>query len=262
MKNILLSVVVVATLIAAGVGGTLADFSDIEISVGNEFETGSMNLKVSDETGALYDGPGPIPAIFTVPASAGAWPCCSKDIRFDLTLECQGQGTEAHTYIHFKGIECYGVEKVEPEIAVEQGGLIGEKLDGTLVYSPWMREFGENCELAEHIDISIFSSTNSIAGPWTPVDILYCDTNADGIIKMNEVACNQIYLGLVQCDTPLYVMATLHLQDVPEELVGEDLFDETIWQEAKFNDWPTNALMKDGMRFNISFEATQAYFGP
>jgi predicted ribosomally synthesized peptide with SipW-like signal peptide len=261
MKNILLSVVVVATLVAAGVGGTLADFSDIEISEGNEFETGSMNLKVSDETGALYDGPGPIPAIFTVPASAGAWPCCSKDIRFDLHLECQGQGTEAHTYMHFKGITCYGVEKVEPEIAVEQMGLIGEKLDGTLVYSPLSSEYGENCELKEHIDIAVFTGPN-VGGPWTPVDISYCDIDGDGVIKMDEVECNQIYLGLLECGTPLWVMATLHLQDVPEEDLGYDLFDESLWQEAKFNDWPTNALMKDGMRFNISFEATQAYFGP
>jgi predicted ribosomally synthesized peptide with SipW-like signal peptide len=261
MKNILLSVVVVATLVAAGVGGTLADFSDIEISEGNEFETGSMNLKVSDETGALYDGPGPIPAIFTVPAVAGAWPCCSKDIRFDLHLECQGQGTEAHGYIHFKGITCYGVEKVEPEIAVEQMGLIGEKADGTLVYSPLNSEYGENCELKEHIDIAIFKGP-SLTGPWTPVDLSTCDTNGDGTIKMDEIECCQVYIGLLECGVPVYVMCTLHLQDVPEEDLGYDLFDETNWHEAKFNDWPTNALMKDGMRFNISFEATQAYFGP
>ena len=261
MRNIILSVLVIGTLVAGGVGGTLADFSDIEISEGNEFETGSMNLKMSDETGALYDGPGPIPAIFTVPASAGAWPCCSKDIRFDLHLEGQGQGTEAHGYIHFKGLECYGVEKVEPEIAVESGGIIGEKLDGTIVYSPPIGEYGENCELAEHVDIAVFTGP-TIGGPWDPVDLQHLDQNGDMIIKMHEVACNQIYLGLVQCGEPLFVMCTLHLQDVPEEYLGYDLFDETIWQEAKFNDWPTNALMKDGLRFNISCEATQAYFGP
>jgi hypothetical protein len=254
MKSVLFSVVIISALVVAGIGGTLADFSDIEISPDNFFEVGSMNLLVSDEVGNVYDGPYEIPTIFEVFADGGAWPCCSKDIRFDLHLESQGQRQNAFAYLHIKNIECYGIEKVEPEIAVEDGGIIGELDDGTIVYSPPLGEYGENCELAEHIDIAMFTGP-TVAGPWTPVDLSAYDANMDGIIKMNEIECLQLYLGeLIACE-PMWVMMTLHLQDVPEEYLGYDLFPGT---DNKFNDWPTNALMKDGMRFDMSFELLQS----
>jgi hypothetical protein len=47
MKNILLSVVVVSTLIAAGVGGTFAGFVDTEVSEGNFVEAGISDLLVN-----------------------------------------------------------------------------------------------------------------------------------------------------------------------------------------------------------------------
>lgn len=256
MKNIILSVVVVGALVAAGIGGTLADFSDIEISPDNFFETGSMNLLISDEVGTVYDGPWEIPTLFEVYADGGAWPCCSKDIRLDMHLEAQGQEQSAWAYLHIKNIECYGIEKVEPEIAVETGGIIGELDDGTIIYSPIIGEYGENCELAEHIDISVFTGP-TIAGPWDSVDLSAYDANGDLIIKMHEIECHQIELGeLIACE-PLWIMISLHLQDVPEEYLGYDLFPGS-GPGVKFNDWPTNALMKDGMEFDLSFELLQS----
>jgi predicted ribosomally synthesized peptide with SipW-like signal peptide len=47
MKNIVLSVVVVAALMAAGIGGTLADFSDSEEEMGDVLQAGSLDLKVN-----------------------------------------------------------------------------------------------------------------------------------------------------------------------------------------------------------------------
>jgi hypothetical protein len=255
-KSIILTLVAVLALAIAGIGGVFADYQDIEVSQDNFFSTGSMNLKVSDETGNVWDGPDVIPALFEISAAGGAFPCCSKDIRLDLHAELQGQAESAVCYIHFKNIECAGIEKVEPEIAVEEGGIIGELADGTLVYSPGIGEYGENCELSEHVDISIFTGP-SIGGPWEPVDLSDYDENDDGIIKMNEIECEQIPLvELFDC-TAVYVMITLHLQDVPEEYLDYDLFDETDPAEAKWNDWPTNALMKDRMYFDMSFELFQ-----
>ena len=255
-RNVILAVVAIAALAIAGTGGVFSDYSDIEVSPLNFFTTGSMNLLVSDETGNVYDGPDTIPALFEISADGGAFPCCSKDIRLDLHAELQGQAESAVSYIHFKNIYCEGVEKVEPEIAVEVGGIIGELADGTLVYSPGIGEYGENCELSEHVDISIFTGP-TIGGPWDPVDLSDYDENADMIIKMDEIECHQIPLvELFDC-TPVYIMITLHLQDVPEEYLNYDFFDETDPAEAKWNDWVTNALMKDRMYFDMSFELFQ-----
>ena len=252
-KAILMSVLMIG-IVATAVGATLADFSDIEVSQGNYFETGSMDLLVSDETGTWYNGPYEIPALFE---TTGAWPCCSKDIRLDLHFEGQGQQDKAWAYLHIKNIVCYDIENPEPEEAVEYGGIIGELADGTIVYSPGIGEYGENCELAEHVDIALFTSP-TVGGPWDPVDLSMYDDNGDGIIKMPEIECEQIEIAELERCVPLYLMITLHLQDVPEEYEGFDYFDETNPKEAKWNDWLTNALMKDGMEFDMSFELLQS----
>jgi len=252
-KTILMSLLMIG-VVATAVGATLADFSDIEVSQDNYFNTGSMDLLVSDSTGQWWNGPGVIPALFTV---SDAWPCCSKDFRFDLHNDGQGYQEVPWVYIHFKNLECYGIERVEPEIAVEDGGIIGELADGTIVYSPGIGVYGENCELAEHIDIAIYTGTTGIGGPFPNyIDLIAMgyDKNGDGVIKMNEIECEQIELGELPDCEPLYVMVTLHLQDVPEEYLGYDLFPGT---DSKWNDWVTNALMKDGMEFDIAFELLQ-----
>ena len=61
MRNALLSLVVVAALIAGAVGGTLATWSDSETSHGNVISTGSLDLKVNRADDAPWgDGVGQV----------------------------------------------------------------------------------------------------------------------------------------------------------------------------------------------------------
>jgi hypothetical protein len=273
MKKIVVSLMVI-TLMAGLIGGGLfADFSDIETSHDNYFNTGSMDLKVSDYNGIEYDDP-MVPAFLQV---SDAWPCCSKDIRFDLHNMGQGFQAVPYVYLHIKNLECYGLPdkngdpKTEPELAAEQGLTpVGEDIDGNPVYAcvdPTMPasitnpallgEYGENCELSKHVDVAIFTSTTSINGPWTALDLSQYDNNpANGIIKLDELVCHQIELGQVPSCNTLYVMISFHLQDIPEEYFNWNLFDN-VYPELKWNDWPTNALQKDGMKFDMAFELLQ-----
>jgi len=93
MKNIFLSVVVVATLVAAGVGGTFAGFVDTEISEDNFIQAGISDLLVN----GMNDPIGP-KIRFT-----HATPCTSLDFWIDLYNwgECQG----GEVYMHFKDVE-------------------------------------------------------------------------------------------------------------------------------------------------------------
>ena len=90
MKNVLLSVVVIATLVAAGVGGTFAGFVDTEVSEGNFYQAGISDLLVN----GLND---PIGAKLQYTHGA---PCKSIDFWVDLYNwgKCQG----GMTYMHYK----------------------------------------------------------------------------------------------------------------------------------------------------------------
>jgi hypothetical protein len=297
VKNILLSVVVMAVLIAGGIGGTLADFSDIEISQENFFKTAALDLAVSDYLGNEYNG-ATVPAFLEL---SNGWPCCSKDFRFDLHNLGQGEQDLPWVYLHFKNMECgWVVPKVvyawlneagatvpaptpppggwvegvqgtgfpkpvnEPEYVAEIGGIAGEDVNGNPVIVPGIGVcYGDSCQLSRHIDIAMFTSRVSINGPWTAVDLSRYDTDpANGIIKLNEIECHEIELGqLAGCNT-IYVMVSVHLQDIPEAYFGMNYFDETIPAEAKWDHWPTNALQKDALHFDIAFELLQTRFVP
>jgi predicted ribosomally synthesized peptide with SipW-like signal peptide len=308
MKNIFLSVVIVATLVAAGVGGTLADFSDIEISEDNKFATGALDLVLSDYMGQEYqNATGTVPAMFHV---VDAIPCCSKDIKIDLHNEGQGFQFNPHVYLHIKNLDCGWVvpKQVwawvdetgatvpapdpeppagtqqgdrpdfpkplnEPEYVGELGGLAGEDVNGNPVYVPGVGLcYGEDCQLARHVEIEI-----RVAGPypcttmltaaevpdvdWVTLDLSRYDTDdplSIGIIKLSELECEEIGLGSLPYSTKIWVNLVTHLQDIDEDLIFDPgFFDETIYEEAKWDHWPTNALQKDYVEFDMAFELFQ-----
>jgi hypothetical protein len=92
MKNVLLSVLTVTTLIAAGVGGTFASFVDTEISEDNFYQAGISDLLVNGKNDPL--GP-------KIQYVHGA-PCKSVDFWIDIFNwgECQG----GSVYLHFKDV--------------------------------------------------------------------------------------------------------------------------------------------------------------
>jgi predicted ribosomally synthesized peptide with SipW-like signal peptide len=258
MKNIVLSVVVISALIAAAVGGTLADFSDIETSKDNTFETGSLDLKVSQTIGGVttyYDDPN-VPTLLKV---ANAMPeCLSKDVAFDLKNDGKYDQGTGYVYIHFKNLVCEDTGKTEPEIAVEEGTTpIGELDDGTFVYAvpPLGTDWGTTaaCELADHVDVRIAVSTQGPNGGFVDVDLSAYDANGDDNIKLGELLCWQILLSELGSQKTIWVEIYFRLQDIPEGDLGYDLFPAG----NKFEHWPTNALQDDQMKFDISFELFQ-----
>ena len=302
MRNILLSVVVVATLVAAGVGGTLADFSDIEISEGNSFSTGALDLVVSDYAGNEYQGD-TVPAFV---ALSNAWPCCTKDYYIDIHNYGQGDQFIPWLYLHFKNFGCTFVEPKliyewircedtdndgdldcvictqaeidaglckpvnEPEFVAECGGVVGEDENGDPIVVPGVGCcYGENCQLDEHVDLVIF-----MAGPydhgdvptsddvpdldWAPVDLSAYDDNDDDVIKLSEIVCEELELGQLENCQMLWLDLRIHLQDVPEAYFGMDYCDD----DGKWDHWPTNALQKDALEFDMAFELLQNRWVP
>ena len=305
MKNIFLSVVVVATLISAGVGGTLADFSDIEISEDNNFGVGALDLVVSNNLGVEY--PDDAPTFFMV---QDAWPCCDKSVFLDLHNYGQGFQIDPYCYLHIKNLACgwvmpkkpyawldaagakvdapsplpaegtkgtgYPRPVTEPEFVAECGGIAGELANGTAVTVVGMGEYGENGEVSEHVgvigiyvagpyahDVGPKTSADVPAGDWVLVDLSeYDDDPEDDVIKINELVCEEIYLGQIPNCQKIWVHISLHLQDYDEEaaladgVISTTYFAET-YPEAKWDHWPTNAYQKDYMQFDMAFELLQ-----
>ena len=303
MKNIFLSVVVVGALVAAGIGGTLADFSDIEISEDNSFATGALDLVVSNHSGTEF--PDDVPTFFMI---QDAWPCCDKSEFIDLHNYGQGFQKQPYCYIHIKNVECgwvmpkkpykwimcdpvtgcvevaapanppaegtkgtgYPKPVTEPEYVAECGGVAGEDVNGDQVVVPGVGcDFGENCEVSRHVDIHL-----EVAGPydhgavptsvdvpdadWTAIDLTAYDLDpADGVIKINELECIEILLKQIPNCKMIWLHVWCHLQDIDEDDLGLHYFDENIPAEAKWDHWPTNAIQKDYVEFDMAFELLQ-----
>lgn len=255
-RSIILTVVAVTALAIAGLGGVFADYQDIETSQGNYVETGSLDLKVSYRD-TLYDDPD-VPMIVSLDNVMPE--CQDKSFHFDLhNAGVYEQGT-GWVYFHVKNLVCTDTGRPEPEIAAEEGTTpIGEDVDGNFIYAdpPLGKGWGTvNCTIAEHIRFDVYTSPTG-TGNWTQIDLSDYDLNNDDDLKMDEIVCNQVLICELDSLETIYVKIDLWFQDIPEEDLGYDLFDECIGAEAKWNDWPTNALQDDQVEFDISFELFQ-----
>ena len=268
MKNVFLSVMVVTTLLAAGLGGTFAHFSDTEESKDNWIQTGSLDLKISDVQGIEYDD---LPYGSGVPALIFATdlePKISKDFTWNVHNAGQPEGDPCYLYMHVKepicedipphkdGILCPGGKmQPEPEIVAEHGGWVDQ------VWVPGVGCcFGSDCELADHIDLTVWIDYDE-DGDFEDDEIVY-----DG--KLAGIVCTNWALGrLDKCQTKL-MHAVVRLQNIDEDdLIAAGIipdgpaggdggyFDGTDpdVQKKCWDKWPTNALMKDKITFSILF---------
>jgi hypothetical protein len=240
MKNIFLSVVVISALVVAGIGGTLADFSDSEEEMGDTVQAGSMDLKVN----GLND-PDLLPA-----SIRGMVP--EKSYHFEKTVANAGT-IDGWLYIHIKNVLCEETDdkgfKPEPEIVAEVGGKHGQEI---------VPGVGERCDMEAHLEVEILYDG-------VPVDLSAydIDPNSPGVIKLSELMCNQILIAqLEQCGAEHELNFSFLLQDVPESYYGLDIFDETDPHEVKWEHWPTNAYMGDTVSFDILFELLQTDYTP
>jgi predicted ribosomally synthesized peptide with SipW-like signal peptide len=254
MKNIFLSVVVIGALVLAGVGGTLADFSDSEEEMGDTIQAGSLDLKVNGT-----DDPGVLPFAITnvIPEKL-----------YDVSKTVSNMGTiDGWLYLHIKNVICtednikdidgdgqitVPGDNPEPENVAQLGGKHGqEQVPG----------LGERCDMEKHIGIEIWYGPD--VANLVPIDLSAYDLNGDGVIKLDEVECNQILIDqLPACGAEFIVNFLFQLQDVPEEYYGLDIFDETDPHEIKWNWWPTNCYQGDTVSFDILFELLQTDYTP
>ena len=182
------------------------------------------------------------------------------------------------------GMQGTGLPKpvTEPEYVAECGGVAGEDRNGLPVEVPGIGCcYGENCELPRHITVFLWmagpwahedkpeTSADVPSAAWVAVDLSKYDTDpADGVIKLNELICQQIELGTLPNCNGIWLHMALHLQDIDEDdLIAQGVlvdpgtgygwFDETNPIEAKWDHWPSNALQKDGIHFDMAFELLQ-----
>ena len=169
--SVILAVVLVLAVGASVVNGTMAGFFDVEVSTENMMCAGTRTLELSG---------GPI-------VVEHAWP--SQWFSEEYILLNTGS-LDATAYIHFpavddpeghwQGIRCEeagtikgmvfdgsgyriavgtepvgaGVATTEPELTAEEGGIVGEKADGTAVIVPGLGV--DTCNLADFIEVKVY----------------------------------------------------------------------------------------------------------
>jgi len=272
MRNIFLTLVVVCALVITGIGGTLASWSDSETSADNSVITGSLDLKVNGADDEPWgDG---------VPVKVDVE--CVIPMKFygpyEVELWNAGQCTfPSHAYIHLKAYECSNVEpkvnpldpaeggsdmwprgettgyaapdgsglKPEPELVAEYGG----KVDCFTV--PGIGPEGDECSMGSHVEL--IATATPLAPNDPDAEILYRDL-------IGKWLCKEIYLfDLMPCQ-PKTIYLWIYLRQDSEETYGFDFvadpgevgYDELHWK--KFNDWPSAALMKDRVLFDLEFD--------
>lgn len=293
MRNVLLSLTVVAVMVSGGLTGAFAHFSDTEESEGNYLQTGSMDLKVNG-----YDDPLVPPKIWAL--------CMAPEKSRDFTIDLENVGQceyPAYLFMHIKNVVCGeepnkdGAPKPEPEVVAENGGRVDQVDVGGVGI------LGEDCTLGDHIGINLWYDED---------DDGERDLNEEQSHKISDIVSLNKYLGrLDPCVGPRYLYVDVVLQDIDEDdildfadvdndgdgLVDEDgrgcvgdtpgvdddndgLVDEDPALDGNmddgdavdggyfdeydpdirmksWDDWPTNALQKDWISFDILFSLSQ-----
>jgi predicted ribosomally synthesized peptide with SipW-like signal peptide len=263
MKSVFLSVVVICALTVAGIGGTLAGFSDTEESLNNYFEVGNLDLTVTNGGTTEFQDPN-VPAL----VYAGlVKPCISQDFDWDIHNNSDGN-MNAYAYICFKNYECYEAYttkhpeasgRPEPEVVAEDGGRLANRdIDG-------MGIWGQNCTLDKFVEINVEYTLPGAAAAnligtetWSDFDnLVYLD---DLWPDELEDECSWIYIGkMPACNTWTGKMH-LHISNWSEEMWNaRQSTDINVFEnnDLPFNDWLTNLFMNDGVKFAIDFALTQ-----
>jgi predicted ribosomally synthesized peptide with SipW-like signal peptide len=269
----------VAALVAAGVGGTLATWSDSETSEGNRITTGSVDLKVNGQDDEPW-GTG-VPPKVTIDCMVP----CKWYGPFEVELWNAGQCEfPSKAFIHIKDIVCSnalpkvhpetgestgypdpsvdmpwsGDLKPEPELVAEYGGKVN------CVRVPGVGVEGDDCSMGTHVEMVITTTT---VNPKTNefADVLVTPDNYLCRDKLGKWECKEIYLfDLMPCE-PRVIYLWFHLQQEDEEEYGFDFINPDPWDDdydpakhklhwLKFNDWPSWVMMKDQATFNMEFD--------
>jgi len=291
MKNIFLSVVVVATLVAAGVGGTFAGFVDTEISEGNFVEAGISDLLVNGKN----DPVGPKIRFEHVT------PCKSIDFWIDLYNwgKCQG----GDVYMRFMDVVSEeagtknhdGVEYVYDGVSSVGGGIpdgyrvaVGAEPDGAGVWSSEPEKISEVGDgmvaqyyipsdhpcllgedyasgIADHLGINVTVPMKGASG----TELGNPDADGDGVVSDAEevawVAAGNRWVIVASLSDKLVIiqdkknlLGFLRTQEMT--FVHVDVHLQQIacpdWPDDQTKYWPTNALQGDRATWSMMWELT------
>lgn len=263
MKSIFLSVVIICALVIAGIGGTLAGFSDTEQSNGNSIVTGGLDLTVNGLDDLPYGLGVPALVAFT-DIQPGQW------YEKTITLSNLGQSVlpngandTAYAFIEFKNMKCDNVNpkhpyyidkwytspisqtgKLEPELVAEYGGvldqvdILGKNWAGTAANpdnpTKAYGQTGDNCCLTSTIDVLMYFDGVQI----------YND-------KIGTLLNKKIYLGeCPPCGSQHSLLLKFRLPQVKDTAwIGQKGYD--------FEYWPTNAFMVDKVSWDMMFILTE-----
>ena len=154
MKRLLISSLLIVTAAALVIGlGTFAYFSDSASSTGNTFNSGTVDLKLSNDHGVTWGGTGTdnVTATWTSPTN---W--------------APGQTTDATIYL-------------------KNTGSIGANLVLTQLSFP----AGADESLADKIDVVAMYDSTSIGQDFIPYFLTKFDTNGDGKLSLRELLDGQ-----------------------------------------------------------------------
>jgi hypothetical protein len=284
MKNIFLSVVVVATLVAAGVGGTFAGFVDTEESIGNFVEAGISDLLVNGKND-------PIGAQLSYTHAA---PCKSVDFYIDVYNwgVCQG----GDLWMHYKNVNSFesgvknhnGVDYVYDAVTPGVGDVpdgyseaVGAEPAGPGVWSSepekiaevgggqvgqiWIPDSDNRClgedyasGIAAHLGIYTEVCDDGLDGILDDAD-----DNGDGQIdtteygnhdwasilsltgKLADIECSKNWLGFLPTQQRSHIHIVAHLQQI----------EDPDWQgDPQVRFWLTNALQGDKATWDMLWE--------
>jgi predicted ribosomally synthesized peptide with SipW-like signal peptide len=291
MKSIFLSVVVICALAIAGIGGTLAGWSDTEEAADNAIVTGSLDLKVKGpEVGDVFTDDMPwglgINGILSIDEMQ------PDDVHeFTVTLRNDGQSKDQfgdtdpdYLYMMFKDLDCDNVnpihggyedtyhttpitqlEKPEPELVAEYGGWLAQvaivgpaQSDPNFVLHPFM--VPPNIPTRDAIGQKGDDCCLSTA--------LYMEIWQDGSTQLYSGPIGSFYAGspyLVNGEfegdqfilgnlNPCGNTTTLKFKFwLPQNQFRDSGWPADHWPE-KFQDWRINAYMVDKIEFNVMFE--------
>ena len=272
MRKILLAVVVICALVIAGIGGTLAGFSDTESSHLNVIEVSNLDLKVSvPYNGPEFDDPNVPPIVHAYQL----WPCTSQDFTFDLHNNGENPNP-AYVYVAFKNFLHYEVlstkfpdGRPEPEVVAEEGGWLANQ------ETPPMGPWGQNSTLFKFIEIYLEYDIDGdgdldpiLGNPlWGGPGTVYLSDLWDGTV---DQVSTWIPLGTLAGSNDRDGKISVHISNWSEEQwdalasqLGTDppmpgTTNVFTNNDLPFNDWLTNLFMSDGGTFEIIYALTQS----
>ncbi len=295
MKNVLLSVVVVAVLVAAGIGGTFAGFVDTEVSRDNYLEAGILDLLLSVPPNMgveLNDDP----ATNTVGAVIGVDDFDPAKGSRDFYMDAYSRSTiKGFLYMHYKDVDSVeaGIKdgKVyqrstnsyvagtpigadfassEPEWIAEHGGQVGQIIVDTPDIMGEDYASGVSNHLGVITEVPLVGATDVLGNPDTNGDDqvsaaehLAWTTNGNVWVTiasltglLKDIDSHNDKLGTMLPQTKTFIHISLSMPQILGPALDYDGDSDIDADDGILRWWPTNAIQGDKATWDMLITLT------